>query len=262
MKTTDFLLNFFLALKLFEYYYFTETYISPIDPYRLFIDGDKYCLTFLFIICCQTCQRAWLNHTLRREFFSRSGFISQFPSLSNHLGLFHVRFPEPQELRACQCLSSAGKPRKTYIGKLLQSGEDTSKNQTHRHSQPIAPLLRCSLLRPKCFSLLEIPNSAWKQPVTFPSFCKVVPSPCMTMHHKCPCSGQQQVQDCLLNPWFVSQHICLQSTSSKQGSQLHCCVTWREDSPNKGPQSFSPSFSTSTAQHCTELDSCLIPAGC
>lgn len=93
----------------------SETCFSPIDPCRLFIDGDKYYPTFLFTICCQTCQRAWLNRALQREFFSGFGFSSQFPSLSNRFGLFHIHFPEPQERSVCRCGSSAGKPRKAYV---------------------------------------------------------------------------------------------------------------------------------------------------
>lgn len=120
----------------------------------------------------------------------------------------------------CWCVSSAGKPRQTYIrrqlgretGKWLQSGEDNNKNQAHRLFQPIAPLCRAAHS--------SIPNAypCWRSQIQFgssqqlsPSFCHMKQSPCMATHHQHPGSGQQQVPSCLLKPWFLSQPICSES---------------------------------------------------
>lgn len=69
MKNTDFSIKLFFGFEAVWMLLFHKD-ISPIDPHRLFIDGDKYCLTFLFIICSQTRQRAWLNHALHQGSFS------------------------------------------------------------------------------------------------------------------------------------------------------------------------------------------------
>lgn len=148
-------------MKLFECCFFTETYISPRDPYRLFIDGDKYCPMFLFIICCQPCQRAWLNHAFNKGSFSVDLDLVLGFHLYRTVYVFFTYVSQSRRNSVCPAVSllleSQGKPTlgDSMEGKLLPCGEDTNKNRT------IAPL--------SCTAHSPIPNASpcWRPQIQY-----------------------------------------------------------------------------------------------
>lgn len=99
-------------------------------------------------------------------------------------------------------------------------------------------LLCCSLLHPKCFSLLETSDYSvtFNQWFSHPSamWCWA------PMWPQCPCSGQHQD---LLNPGFVSQPICL---VPKQDFQFHHCHL-KEGQPKGFKQ---PALVEDVSTHC------------
>lgn len=187
-------------------------------------------------------------HCSQREFFNGFGFSSQFPSLSNPLGLFHIHFSEAQNHRvhADMSLNLESQRKPTFWGRYQQ---DSDLQELPAHCTPALLLNLLSqmlllagdassqwLFHPSAYGAEPPPDNTPSVSMLWPAASPRLPSPSMI------CSPTQFTH----------------SASPKQGFQLHCWVTWTEDNLTKGPQ-VSVHHRWPLLLSTAELDSCLEP---
>lgn len=122
---------------------------------------QKYCLTFLFIICCLTCQRVWLNHTLQSKGVFQQAWTQFLVStfIKSSRSFPHTFFRATGAVCAHQC---------HFIYRAKQNPHSKGDKTQICRKKTVSPLhLCCSLLYPnipnaipKHFSMLEIPGSS------------------------------------------------------------------------------------------------------